>query len=159
MNSAIERLLTLRVRDVMNKQVLAIGAHESLSTAAEKLIRHEITGLPVVNDSGQCEGVLSGTDFVRRVSREQADHTASATPAGQKGAAMLSIHTDNPGEVRDIMTPRVHSISPDASLMDAAREMCRHHIHRLVATDQHRRPLGIVSSLDIVAAMVQAIEQ
>jgi CBS domain-containing protein len=159
MNSAIERLLTLRVRDVMNKQVVAVGARDPLCSAAETLIRHEITGLPVVNDSGQCEGVLSGTDFVRRVSREQADHPAKTTTASQNGPAMLSLHADSAGEVRDIMTPHVRAVSPDASLMDAAREMCRHHVHRLVATDQQRRPLGIVSSLDIVAAMVQAIEQ
>jgi CBS domain-containing protein len=158
MNSAIERLLTLRVRDVMNKQVVSIAAQQSLSAAAETLIQHEITGLPVVDERGDCQGVLSGTDFVRRlrsVRKGAADDKSSAS----ERPGTLEANFDAATVVRDVMTPLVRSISPDASLMEAARAMCEHHVHRLIVMEGTQRPKGIISSLDVVAAMIQAIEE
>ena len=157
MNSAIELLLTLRVRDVMNRQVISIAADESLSAAAETLIQHEITGVPVVDAQGDCQGVLSGTDFVRRLRSDRPQGTGVGTsPSISRD---FEAHFSSETVVGDIMTPRVRSIYPDASLMDAARAMCEFHVHRLIVMDHSRRPMGIVSSLDVVAAMIQAIEQ
>ena len=37
--------------------------------------------------------------------------------------------------------------------------MCQQHIHRLIVLDEQDHPVGILSSLDIVAAMVAVFEE
>jgi len=49
MNSAIERLLSLRVADAMSKDVVRLSPRESMADAAETLVDHHITGAPVVD--------------------------------------------------------------------------------------------------------------
>jgi predicted transcriptional regulator len=50
-------------------------------------------------------------------------------------------------------------VGTTATLLHAARIMCDQHIHRLIAVDRIGRPEGIVSSLDVVAALVQAVDE
>ncbi len=57
------------------------------------------------------------------------------------------------------MSPIVKTISKDAMILAAARVMCNEGIHRLVVIDDQRRPIGIVSTLDLVASIVAAIEE
>ena len=62
-------------------------------------------------------------------------------------------------DVRSNMTAAVQSISADDWLTTAARRMCAAHVHRLPVIDAKGHVVGMVSSLDIVAAMVGAIEE
>ena len=66
MNSAIERLLSLRVCDVMSSTVVEVSVNASLAEAAALLVDNNVSGAPVVDESGRCVGVLSSTDFVVR---------------------------------------------------------------------------------------------
>ena len=99
----------------MNKHVVSIAVEESLSSAAETLIQHEITGLPVVDEQGDCQGVLSGTDFVRRLRSGPGRGTTDKRSATE-ASGTLEANFDAATVVRDVMTPLVRSISPDASL-------------------------------------------
>ncbi len=44
----------------------------------------------------------------------------------------------------------VVSISPNASLMDAAKSLCEHNIGALLVSDSNGGPLGIISERDII---------
>jgi predicted transcriptional regulator len=57
------------------------------------------------------------------------------------------------------MSPIVQTISEESLILAAARVMCNEGIHRLVVVDEKKHPVGIVSTLDVVAAMVAAIEE
>ncbi|MEK6238953.1 MAG: CBS domain-containing protein, partial [Planctomycetales bacterium] len=57
------------------------------------------------------------------------------------------------------MTSDVASDRPDAILPDAACEMQRYRVHRLPVVDEKRRLLGIVSSMDLLSAMIEAAAQ
>jgi CBS-domain-containing membrane protein len=164
MNSALERLLTLRVADVMTGNVVRIPAHETMAGAARMMHAHDISGAPVVDEEGRCVGMLSGADFV---GREQA---ASIGAESLRGRAEHVLVRKRPGEpyhisdvpedlVRNHMATAVQTIRPEASLLEAARTMCTAHIHRLVVLDERVHPIGIVSSLDVAAALVTAMEE
>ena len=61
---------TLRVpvaSDIMTPNPLTIGDSEDVAKAAEIMISHKISGLPVVNDSGSLVGIITKTDIVRVV--------------------------------------------------------------------------------------------
>ena len=57
------------------------------------------------------------------------------------------------------MSPAVQSIDPDASLLRASRVMCAQHIHRLFVIDEKNHPIGVISTMDVVAAMVNVIDE
>ena len=57
------------------------------------------------------------------------------------------------------MTRNVQPVTSDATLIEAVRIMCAAHVHRVPMLDASNGPIGMVSSLDIVAAMVHAIEE
>ena len=162
MNSAIERLLSLRVCDVMSSSVVEVSVNASLADAAALLIENNVTGAPVIDESGRCVGVLSSTDFMvrDRLPEGCTEETALGYEhvlVKKTGLGSYQIEACQEDRVGEHMTPAVQTITETAPIMNAARAMCGEHIHRLIVVDEKGRPVGIVSTLDLVAAMVAAI--
>lgn len=159
MNSAIERILGLRVADVMRRDVVQVPASATMREAAAALAANDVTGAPVVDEQGRCVGVISGTDFVDRerlrclVERLEPYHALTEC---EQGLLVDSVCEDR---VRQHMSEDIWVVSPQGTLIEAARRMCEGHVHRLVVLDADRRPSGIISALDVVAALVAAIEE
>jgi CBS domain-containing protein len=58
-------------------------------------------------------------------------------------------------EVRQFMTPDAVTVPAHTSIQELARLMSRAHIHRLIVVDEDERPIGIVSSSNILAAVAR----
>ena len=161
MNSSIERLLSLRVSDVMNRKVVQVRNQHTLAQAAQTFRENTISGAPVVDEYDRCVGVLSATDFVKHHACRHADrgqsHTGAVKDCRQSGATVVDTKGDE--LVSHYMSTAVKAISTDSSLLAAARMMCTEHIHRLPVLDSQKRVVGMLSSMDIVAAMVHAIDE
>lgn len=160
MNSAIERIISLRVADVMSKRVVTIPQSATMSEAARLMAEHNVRGLPVVDSSARCIGMLTTTDFARR--GRGVDDPAPREDEFELVEGFLDpVHIERVGDesVERHMTPRIESIGAGETILNAARYLCAKHIHRLVVLDEAQRPKGVLSSLDIVAAMVSAIEE
>jgi CBS domain-containing protein len=56
-------------------------------------------------------------------------------------------------EVRHFMTADPVMVGPDTPLRIVARLMIDAHVHRVIVADEARRPIGIVSGTDILAAV------
>jgi len=56
-------------------------------------------------------------------------------------------------EVRRFMTPDPVTVHPAASIRVLARMMIDAHIHRVIVVDEERRPIGVVSSTDLLASL------
>jgi predicted transcriptional regulator len=162
MNSTIERLLTLRVSDVMSRNVVSIAATKSMANAAEILTQHFISGAPVIGHQGQCVGILSATDFVRCVANSQENRSTSNDQIEKRNGVAASRHAC-PAPATDLvashMSALVQTVNIDQPLTEAARLMCQNHIHRVVDLDAQGRPAGVLTSLDMVAALINAIEE
>jgi CBS domain-containing protein len=59
-------------------------------------------------------------------------------------------------EVRRFMTPDPVTGRPDTSIRVLARMMIDAHIHRVIVVDEARRPVGVVSSTDLLATLAYA---
>ena len=59
-------------------------------------------------------------------------------------------------EVGCYMTANPVAVAPDTPLRDLARMMIDAHIHRIIIVDEDKRPVGLVSSTDIMGAVVYA---
>ncbi len=56
-------------------------------------------------------------------------------------------------EVRDYMTADPVTVEPDTAIRALARMMVDAHIHRVIVVDEERRPVGVVSSTDLLGAL------
>jgi CBS domain-containing protein len=66
---------------------------------------------------------------------------------------MVNVEKLPADEVRRCMTPDPVTVRPATSIRALARMMIDAHIHRVIVVDEERRPIGIVSSTDLLAAM------
>ena len=161
MNSAIERLLSLRVSDVMSRNVVSIQAAAAMRQAAGTLTQYFISGAPVVDQQGQCVGMLSAIDFVRCVaeSTKDAPSESRADKCNEVRGNRDVCPVPAADSVATHMSALVQTVEASQPLTQAARLMCENHIHRLVVLDRQGHPAGMLTSLDIVAAMINAVEE
>ncbi|NOZ39003.1 MAG: CBS domain-containing protein [Planctomycetes bacterium] len=164
MNAVATQLQQIRVADIMSREVVTISANADMSKAARLLFEHRISGAPVVDERGKCVGVLSLFDFARR---DQSVSLGKSLPPladefvlrRDSGSGTVSIEHATEGYVREHMNTAVQSIDSEQSLIDAARYMHREGIHRLIVLDEASCPVAVVSTLDILAALVDLAEK
>jgi CBS domain-containing protein len=140
MKQAMERLESLTVRDVMNHHVVTIASNRLMVEAAQLLQEREISGLPVVDEQGRCVGVLSVADFVRCTTGLSASDSSQAKVAQHMSSAVQTIHADR-------------------RLLEAAEIMGAQHIHRIPVLDDDQRPIGIITSMDVVCSLLNAVDE
>ena len=154
-----EKLAIQQVKDIMTHKVVTVAVNNTMLEAADVFFEHQITGAPVVDDLGHCVGVLSATDFVHSKAeeldgRDKVGHfLCSHRPSG-----LYSIDEVRHDLVRSHMSPAAQTMDQSAPLLMAARCMCEEHVHRLIVIDVSGAPVGILTSLDLIAAMVSALE-
>jgi CBS domain-containing protein len=158
MKAKRKALSALTAADVMSPEVRVIPQGMSLQTAARMLGRDHISGAPVVDEDGRCIGVLSATDFVR-----WAEHGGKVTFIPSSVEAIFSSEWEVVNveylprdEVQSYMSTDPVTATPTTRLTDLARMMLDAHIHRIIVVDADRRPIGVVSSTDVLAAVAYA---
>ena len=143
MDIAVDRLMTLKVKDVMTRKVICVAKNQRLSDAAGLFLEKGISGAPVIDEHGRCVGVLSAIDYVRRAhALQHADESGTAEE-----------------RVGGEMSSGVRSVQPEQTLLTAARIMCEKHVHRLPVLNLDGKPVGLITSMDVVAALVNAIDE
>ena len=55
----------LTVDKVMTQQVITVGPDTPILDAAELMLEHKVSGLPVINDMGKLVGILTESDIFR----------------------------------------------------------------------------------------------
>jgi CBS domain-containing protein len=148
-------LLSLIAADLMSPATVLVPEDMSLQGAARLLSHARVSGAPVVNADGRCVGVLSTTDFLHWAERGK----RAAVPAQEcVCCAWQIVDADELPEeaVRDHMTADPVTAAASVSVGELARTMLDAHIHRVIVVDRERRPTGVVSSTDILAAVAEA---
>ncbi|TWU29744.1 CBS domain-containing protein [Bythopirellula polymerisocia] len=154
-----ERMGQLCVGDAMTRNVLTITANSTMAEAADELCQHQVTGAPVVDEQGCCVGVLSGSDFIRLKAEELEGTDVRHVLSTHHPEGLYSIDDMGHDLVCRRMSSAVQTISENTSLLTAARCLCNEHIHRLVVLDKNNKPVGVLSSLDLVATLIAIVEE
>lgn len=151
-------LLTLTAADLMKRPVVTIPQEMSLHAAAQLLKREHISGAPVVNTEGRCVGVLSASDFLSWAEKGgKTDPVHCAThPEVCSEWQVIDIEVLPRDEVKYHMSTDVVTTAAATPIAQVARQMLDAHIHRMFVVDSYRRPIGVVSSTDIMAAVAYA---
>jgi CBS domain-containing protein len=127
--------LTLKVEDVMVKEVITVEDSSSVKEAANVMNKFEIGGLIVVR-KGKAVGILTERDLLKRIVAE--GRNAQKT------------------KVRDVMTSPLVVAEPGMDLEEAIRLMFQMKIKKLPVVDRERL-VGLMSLTDIARFQPQVI--
>jgi len=150
-------LRTLCAGDLMSRNVVMVPQEMSVEGAARMLSQAQISGAPVVDGEGRCIGVISATDFVHWAENGRRPKDGDPACVCQPWQ-ILEDHGFPDGVVRSLMTADPVTAAPVTPIATLARMMLDAHIHRVIVVDRNRRPVGVVSSTDILAAMAQSAQ-
>jgi CBS domain-containing protein len=142
---------TLRVSDVMTKDVICIIESMTIEQAASLFNRRKITGAPVVNyKSRQLVGIISLSDILFHTFETKAistfHHEGGGSVYQQDSLAIL----EKP--VSAFMSTDVIQVTTDCNVRDACKLMLQNKIHRVIVT-KDSQVKGIFTSFDTVRLM------
>jgi CBS domain-containing protein len=143
----------MRAHQIMTRQVITVGPETSVVEAADSMLRHHISGLPVVNTTGTLTGIVSEGDFIRRAEigtqRKRGPWLQLLVP---KGLSASEYVRERGRKVNEIMTPNPVTVAEDTPLDDIVRIIEQHNVKRLpvVRGDQL---VGIVTRSDLLRAL------
>ena len=125
----------LKVKDVMSQKVITVPPTEDVVFAFEKLMKHKISSLPVI-DGDKLVGIVTATDL---------------------GHNLILDKYELGTTVEEVMVNQVVYVYPDDDLKTAVRKMHEYGsdegiINQLVVLDNHDL-VGIVSDGDIIRSI------
>ena len=118
-----------QIRDIMEKNVITIENDKTAQEAAKIIGEKDISFLVVIND-GIPQGVLSESDFVRKVAAED-----------KKSSDI---------KVSDIMSYKFRSVDPTTTIEDAVQKMLNKNIRRLLVIDNEKL-VGVITQTDLAS--------
>ena len=142
----------VKVQDIMTPEVSTVRPGATLAEVVEKLLDKPYTALPVVDDADQLIGIVSDTDLLERGDMEVSINLKRATDP-ELARSLIQRLRQNARKVSDVMTPNPVTISPQASLSQAARLMGKGSLKRLPVVNPEKRLVGILSRFDIIKAL------
>ena len=118
-----------QIRDIMEKDVITIENDKTAQDAAKIIAEKDISFLVIMND-GSPQGVLSESDFVRKVAAE--DKKASEI------------------KISEIMSYKFRSVGPTTTIEDAIQKMLNNNIRRLIIIDDEKL-VGVITQTDLAS--------
>jgi CBS domain-containing protein len=156
MHEMFDRIVSLRAGEVMTTDPVTVNASSSMAEVSHIFASQKLHSAPVVDDAGKCVGIITASDFVVRLDiYSEAGQQPHEIVHREEGILLEPKSYDY---VTDCMTEYVQTISPSTPLIQAAKIMTAAHLHVLPVVENHR-PVGILSNLDVVAALVNAFEE
>lgn len=150
--------MTKTVAEIMTPNPITVTPQTSLQEAIQVIAGNNISGLPVVDDSGKLVGVISEADLMWQ--------ETGIDPPPYIMFLDSVIYLQNPNRheklvhkvlgqtVGEVMTDKPITIKPSQTLREAAHLMTERKIGRLIVTDEtDETVLGIVTRGDIIRAM------
>lgn len=143
--------------DLMTANPHSIREKTTVKEATAFLTDHGFSAAPVIDDAGRPIGVVSRADILVY----DREHTQRAVPEFYHAAELHTSQGERIGKgyqveavdrtrVRDIMTPVVFSVSPDAPAPKVIEHMLALKVHRLFVVDEFGVLVGVISVMDML---------
>jgi len=148
----------MKVGDFMSTRVVTVHPDSPIMDAAQLMLKHHFSGLPVVDDTGRVVGIVTEHDLVRRTGQ-----SGSQQPywlqlmIDRTVVARDSVHFDE-AKVKEVMTSDPVVVMEDTPIEDVCGVMHQRGIKRLPVV-QNGRLVGIVSRADLVRALATVVHQ
>jgi CBS domain-containing membrane protein len=136
---------SISLQDVMTREVVTTEADASLEQVWELLRHHRIRGVPVVDSDKQVIGIVAIADFLKQADWRMCDSLK------KRLKILLSRRPGTP--VRDIMTSPALTVTKETGMAEAFLIFAENGINHLPVVDSDNRLAGIVTRLDLLAAL------
>ena len=151
----------LTAKDIMTANVVTVRPETSIEELASLLVNNQISGVPVVDESGNLFGMVTENDLISRNKRLHIPTVVSFLDA----AIYLESSKKFEQEVKritatragDICTRKVLTITEDTTLVDIATLMDEKKAH-LLPVVKNGKMVGIVGKRDVVKAVARQAE-
>ena len=139
------------VSDVMTRTVVVVNVSAPFKDVVRRMHEYRVSAVPVVDDDGRLTGIVSEADLILKEDPELEDgaHLFEGRHRRhdrEKAAGLVA---------RELMTAPVVTVTPDASLGEAARLMHRRGVKRLPVVDDGGKILGILSRADLLKVFLR----
>jgi CBS domain-containing protein len=143
----------MRAHQIMTRQVITIGPETSVVEAAYTMLRHHISGLPVVNTAGKLTGIISEGNFIRRAEigtqHKRGRWLRLLVAKGQRASEYMH---EQGRKVNEVMAPNPATVEEDTPLEDIVRIIEQHNVKRLPVV-RGDKLVGIVTRSDLLRAV------
>ena len=145
----------MRAADIMTSPVIRVGPETPVHEIATLLLKHRISGVPVV-EHGRLIGFVSEGDLLHRqeIGTERRTGSWWLRLFSVSGSAEDYIKS-HASRARDIMTREVVSVAPDTGLAEIATLLEKRRIKRVPVLSEGNL-VGIVSRANLVQAIATA---
>ena len=134
----------MTVGDLMTKDVLTVNRDESIRRPWELVEEKRLRRFPVM-DGDTLVGIITDRDL--------RNATASSVVLTEKKYHDFLLDTV---KVESVMTPNPKTVSPDTSLIDAARIILEMKVGGLPVIEEGRL-VGIITETDLIGALVELL--
>jgi CBS domain-containing protein len=143
----------MNVKHIMTWPVFSIGPDATVLQAVQLMLRHKISGLPVVDADGKLLGIVTEGDFLRRAEtateRRRPRWLNFLVGPGRLADEYVQTHTR---KIADVMTSEPYTVTEDTSLEEVVTLMEKHRIKRLPVM-RKKQLVGIVSRANLLHAL------
>ncbi|MBF0552034.1 MAG: CBS domain-containing protein [Deltaproteobacteria bacterium] len=147
---ALDRIThSVKAKDIMTTQVVSVTKDTSLADVAEKMARHGISGVPVVEPDGRVAGVISEKDFIAAMNMPEVKTCMGVISVWLKRGTCL-VDQMLSGTAGDIMTSPAIVVPGETSLADLVEILAGKVINRVPVVDADGRLVGLVSRADVM---------
>lgn len=146
----------LKARDIMTREIISVGLETSLKDLAAKFVATGVSNMPVVDDNGDLQGVVSETDLVE----QQKPLHIPTVMAFFDGVFYLDSEKRFQEQVDRVTAQTVGEIcnrkpvtcSPEATVREIADLMATNKAH-LIPVMEDDKLVGVVARLDLIRAV------
>ena len=151
----------LTAKDIMTKDVITVKPETSIEELSSLLVNNEISGVPVVDDSGALYGIVTDNDLISRNKRLHIPTVVSFLDAAIYLESSKKFEQEvkrlTATRVGDICVRKVVTIGEDTTVVDIATIMSEKKVH-LLPVIKAGKLAGIVGKRDMVKAVARQEE-
>ena len=141
----------MRAHQIMTRSVVTVGPDATILEAANTMLQHHVSGLPVVDAAGKLIGIVSEGDFIRR-GEIGTQKKRSRWLSFLMGADATQYVREHGRKVSEVMTHDPLTIAEDATLEDIVNAMEANGIKRMPVL-RDGKLVGIVSRANLLHAV------
>ena len=121
----------MKIKDVMNQEVISVNEQTSPIEAFEKMYRNGVRRLFVIDDNGIPQGVVSYSDLIGVLNK------------------LSDLNKENNQEkIKNIMTTNIMTVNSEEDIKNAANLMLRADVSGLLVI-KAKKPVGVITKTDI----------
>ncbi|AFK22212.1 CBS domain-containing protein [Pyrococcus sp. ST04] len=140
-----------KVEEFMTKDVITLTPDDTVAKALATMRDHAISRIPVVDEEGKLEGLVTLHDLIIRFIKPRFK--------AQKGEVVGEKIPPFSMKLREAMLKGVITILPDATVREAVSTMKDNNIDGLVVVDENNKVVGVLTVKDLLLPISRMVEK